>query len=59
MQVKFRAHIKEKFEMTVIFNCSTKGVIYLTLSAQCNKQYVRQMRRTLKERIKEHLYNMY
>jgi hypothetical protein len=44
--------------MTKAFNCSTKRVIYLTTRTQCNKQYVGQSDRKLKERIKEHLYNM-
>jgi transposase-like protein len=50
---------KEKFQMTKCFNCSTKGVINLTFCTHCNKQYVEQTGRKTKERIKEHLYNMY
>jgi hypothetical protein len=49
---------KEKFQMTESFNCSTKGIIYLTTCTHCNKQYVGQSGRKLKERIKEHLYNI-
>jgi hypothetical protein len=50
---------KEKFAMNDLFNCNTKGVIYLTTCTKCNKQYVGQTGRKLKERMKEHLYNMY
>ncbi len=50
---------KEKFQMTDSFNCNTKGVIYLTSCTHCDKQYVGQTGRKLKERMREHLYNMY
>jgi hypothetical protein len=50
---------KEKFQMTDAFNCSSKGVIYLTTCTHCNKQYVGQTGRKLKEKMREHLYNMY
>jgi hypothetical protein len=52
-------HTKETFEMTEAYNCSTKGIIYLTSCTHCGKQYVGQTGRKLKERMKEHLYNMY
>jgi hypothetical protein len=45
--------------MTDALNCSSKGVIYLTTCTHCNKQYVGQTGRKLKERMREHLYNMY
>ena len=45
--------------MTDAFNCSSTGVIYLTTCTHCNKQYVGQTGRKLKERMREHLYNMY
>ena len=50
---------KEIFKINDLYTCNTKGVIYLTTCSQCNKQYVGQTGRTLKERMKEHLYNMY
>jgi hypothetical protein len=50
---------KEKFVINDLFNCNTKGVIYLTTCTYCNKQYVGQSGRKLKGRMKEHLYNMY
>ena len=50
---------KEKFEIKDLFTCNSKGVIYLTTCTLCNKQYVGQTGRKLKERMKEHLYNMY
>jgi group I intron endonuclease len=53
------AQTKEKFVINDLFNCNTKGVIYLTTCTKCNKQYVGQTGRKLKERMKEHLYNMY
>ena len=45
--------------MTDAFNCSSTCVIYLTTCTHCNKQYVGQTGRKLKERMREHLYNMY
>jgi hypothetical protein len=50
---------KQKFLMNGQFICSTKGIIYLTTCAKCGKQYVGQSGRKLKDRIKEHLQNMY
>ena len=50
---------KETFEMKDTYNCSTKGIIYLTSCTNCGKQYVGQSGRKLKERMKEHLNNMY
>ena len=52
-------HTKEIFEMTEAYNCSTKGIIYLTSCTHCGKQYVGQTGRKLKDRMKEHLNNMY
>jgi hypothetical protein len=52
-------HTKETFEMTDAYNCSTKGIMYLTSCTHCGKQYVGQTGRKLKDRIKEHLNNMY
>jgi hypothetical protein len=48
-------HTNEKFNMTGIYTCSTKGVIYLTTCSKCMKQYVGQTGRRLSDRIKEHL----
>lgn len=45
--------------MTGQYNCSTKGLIYLTTCSHCKKQYVGQTGRTLRERLKEHLQNIY
>ena len=50
---------KEKHNINDAFNCNTKGLIYLTTCTKCNKQYVGQTGRKLKERMREHLYNMY
>jgi hypothetical protein len=50
---------KQKFLMTGQYNCSTRGLIYLTTCSHCKKQYVGQTGRTLRERIKEHLLNIY
>jgi hypothetical protein len=50
---------KEIFKINDLYTCNTKGVIYLTTCSQCNKQYVGQTGRKLKERMKEHLYNVY
>ena len=50
---------KETFKMNDLYTCNTKGIIYLTTCTHCNKQYVGQTGRKFKERMKEHLYNMY
>jgi peptide-methionine (R)-S-oxide reductase len=50
---------KETFEMKDAYNCSTKSIIYLTSCTHCGKQYVGQSGRQLKDRMKEHLNNMY
>ena len=52
-------HTKEVFLMNGQYNCSSKGIIYLTTCTQCKKQYVGQSGRQLKERVKEHLLNIY
>ena len=49
----------KKYMMTGQFNCSSKGLIYLTTCTHCKKQYVGQTGRTLRERIKEHLQNIH
>jgi hypothetical protein len=43
---------KEKLQMTDSFNCSTRGVVYLKSCTHCNKQYVGQTGRKLKERMR-------
>jgi hypothetical protein len=48
-------HTKETLEMKDAYNCSTKGIIYLTSCTHCEKQYVGQTGRKLKERIKEYI----
>ena len=49
---------KQKFQMKGQYNCSTKGLIYLTTCTHCKKQYVGQTGRTLRDRIREHLQNI-
>ncbi len=46
---------KEKFIMTGTFNCTSKGIIYLTTCSKCLQQYVGQTGRRLSDRIREHL----
>ena len=46
---------KERFKMTGTFNCTTKGIIYVTTCSKCLKQYVGQTGRRLSDRIREHL----
>ena len=40
-----------------MFSCNTNGVVYMLTCSYCNKQYVGETGRKLKERIKEHITN--
>ena len=46
---------RERFELKNVFNCKTKGVIYLTECQKCGIQYVGQTGRTFCSRIREHV----
>ena len=46
---------RERIELTNVFNCNTKGVVYLTECLKCGIQYVGQTIRKFKDRIREHI----
>mgnify|MGYP003449751170 FL=1 len=49
---------KEEFEITDEMNCNTKNVIYLVNCIKCQKQYVGQTERRLKDRLNAHRSNI-
>lgn len=50
---------KELFEITDEMNCNTKNVIYLINCIKCQKQYVGQTERRLKDRLNSHRSNIH
>jgi hypothetical protein len=50
---------KEEFEITDEMNCNTKNVIYLVNCIKCQKQYVGQTGRRLKDRLNSHRSNIH
>ena len=50
-------HTGTKYNITGMFSCNTNGVVYMLTCSYCNKQYVGETGRKLKERIKEHITN--
>lgn len=50
---------KELFEITDEMNCNTKNVIYLINCIKCQKQYVGQTGRRLKDRLNSHRSNIH
>ena len=48
----------EKHIINGEFNCFTKGVVYLTTCAKCQKQYIGQTGRSFHDRIREHMYDI-
>lgn len=46
---------KKKTPVQGLFNCSTSGVVYVITCNKCDKQYVGQTSRNLKDRIQNHL----
>eukprot|EP00079_Xenopus_tropicalis_P034390 XP_017948161.1 PREDICTED: uncharacterized protein LOC108646244 [Xenopus tropicalis] len=46
------------YKINHYINCNTKNVIYLLMCTKCNKQYIGQTSRKLKDRIREHILNI-